>query len=242
MRLPVCRSTATRLSANRLLPGPMAAEVVAGRIFDRQVGDAEILVDGDLRPHAGVAGVLPRLLEPRVVAEFAGLRNGVEDPQPLAGARVVAADVALGVLHAARAPCRARCDAPTMHDVLRDDRRAVPRHLALDRIDLLVVVLLQIDDAVDAEVLERHAVLRVEADELIADRHVEHALVALAVGPVADAAARQAARRAQRALAFVEPVHPQQLAGPARRAPRRCDARRRWRRARRRPSTAWSAG
>ena len=98
-------------------------------------------------------------------------------------------------------------------DVLRDDRRAVPRHFAFDRIDLLVVVLLQIDDAVDAEVLERHAVLRVEADQLIADRHVEDALVALAVGPVADAAAGQAPRRSQRALAFLEPMHPQQLAG-----------------------------
>ena len=118
----------------QVVAGPMAAEVVAGRDLDRQVRDAELLVDGDLRPHAGVAGVLPRLLEPRVVAELAGLRNGVEDPQPLAGARVVAADVALGVLHAARRRAGAMRGADD-DDVLGDDRRAVPGDLALDRID-----------------------------------------------------------------------------------------------------------
>ena len=84
-------------------------------------------------------------------------------------------------------------------DVLGDDRRAVPRDLALNRIELLIGVLLQIDDAVDAEVLERHAGLRVEPDQLVADGDVEDPLVGLAVGPVADTAARQSARRALRA-------------------------------------------
>ena len=99
------------------------------------------------------------------------------------------------------------------HHVFGDNGRAVPRHLALDRIDDLVVVFLQIDNTVGAEVLERHAVPGVEADELVTDRDVEDSLVALAVGPVADAATGKTPRRTQRALALVEAMHPQQLAG-----------------------------
>ena len=117
-----------------IVAGTMAAEIIAGRFFDGQVGDAEILVDGHLRPDAGVAGVLPRLLQPRVVAELAGLRNGVEDPQPLARAGVVAADVALGVLHAARR--RARRDArrrPARRSSRRPARRSRPLRLRWDR-------------------------------------------------------------------------------------------------------------
>ena len=141
-----------------------------------------------------------------------GMRNGVEDPQPLAGARVVGADETLGVGAASRRGAGAMRGADE-DDVLGDDRRAVPGDLALDRVELLVGVLLQVDDAVDAEVLERLAGFRVEADELVADGDVEDALVALAVGPVADAAARQSARRPLRARAFLETMHPQQLAG-----------------------------
>ena len=61
---------------------------------------------------------------------------------------------------------------------------------------------------------ERVAGLRVESDELIADGDVEDALVALAVGPVADAPRPTvAATESIGAPAFLEPVHPQQLAG-----------------------------
>ena len=55
--------------------------------------------------------------------------------------------------------------------------------------------------------------LRVERDELIAERHRENALVAAPVGPVRHAPPRQQAWRGSRALAFVDPVHPQQFAG-----------------------------
>ena len=77
---------------------PMAAVVVARRQFDRQIHEAEILVDRHLRPHARVAGVDPRFFFPRVDAEFAELRDGVENPEPLAGAHVEAAHVAFFVL------------------------------------------------------------------------------------------------------------------------------------------------
>ena len=55
-----------------------------------------------------------------------------------------------------------------------------------------------------AERADRRAGLRVERDEPIAGRDVENALVALAVGPVRDAAARQLARRGGGALPFAQ--------------------------------------
>ena len=65
----------------------------------------------------------PRVVLPRVVAELARPRNRVEDPQPLAGPHVEAADVALHVGLALRARRRSRCAAPMMTTSLRDDRR-----------------------------------------------------------------------------------------------------------------------
>ncbi len=162
--------------AEQIVAGTMSAEIVAGWNFNGQVGDAELLVDGDLRPHAGVAGVGPRIFQPGVVAELTGPRDGVKRPEAFPGARVVAAHVPFRVGLAARRRSGAVRGADD-DDVLGDDRRAVPRDFAGDRIELLIGVLLEIDDAVDAEILERLAGLGVEADELIADRDVEDPLV-----------------------------------------------------------------
>src|SRR6188472_960505 len=76
----------------------MAAIVVGRRRFNWEVDEAGLLVDGDLRPHAGVAGLGPRLVLPRVVAEFAWPRNRVERPQQLAAAHIERAHQALGVV------------------------------------------------------------------------------------------------------------------------------------------------
>ena len=100
--------------AEQIVAGPMAAEVVAGRNLDRQVRDAELFVDGHLRPDAGVAGVGPRVLQPRVVAELAGLRNGVEDPEPLAGPRRRSRGRSPWRSSWLRGAVPARCAAPTM--------------------------------------------------------------------------------------------------------------------------------
>src|SRR5207244_9216121 len=81
-----------------IVAGTMTAvEVRRGR-FDRQVHEAEIFVDGDLRPDADVAVDRPRLVVPRVVAELARPRNGVERPQQFARAHVERADETLGVV------------------------------------------------------------------------------------------------------------------------------------------------
>ena len=58
--------------AEQTVARPMAAVVVAGRQLDRQITMPELFVDRHLRPDAGIAGVRPRILQPGVVAEFAG--------------------------------------------------------------------------------------------------------------------------------------------------------------------------
>ena len=140
--------------AEEAVAGTRAAVVVAGRRLHRQIREPELLVHADLRPHAGIAGVDPRVLVPGLVAELARLGNRVEDPQPLAGAHVEAADVALDVRLAGRHAAGSMRGADD-HDVARHDRRRVQTDLARQRIDRLIVVLLQIDDAVRAEARER---------------------------------------------------------------------------------------
>ena len=190
----------------------MAAVVVAGGQLDRQIRHIEFFVDRNLSPDAGVARVDPRLLFPRVVPELAQLRNRVEDPQPLAGLDVEAADVALLVLLALGRTSRHVRGADD-DGVLRDDGRRVEADFAGHRVHHLIVVLLQIDDAVGAEIPHQLARHRVQGHELVARRHVEHAAIVLAVGPVGEAAARELARRGFAPGPFVLLVHPQHLAG-----------------------------
>ena len=78
----------------------VAAVKIRRRIFDREVHEAEIFIDGNLSPDARVARVNPRLFFPGVVPELALLRNRVEDPEPLAALDVECPDVALDVLFA----------------------------------------------------------------------------------------------------------------------------------------------
>src|SRR6476660_7143900 len=81
--------------------GAVAAIIVTGRRFHRQVHQAKLLVHGHLRPDAGVAGVFGRAVLPGLVTGFALHGNGVEDPEALAGAHVEAAYVALVIAHGA---------------------------------------------------------------------------------------------------------------------------------------------
>ena len=104
-----------------------------------------------------------------------------------------------------------RFAAPTMDDVGRHNRRGVQADLAGNQVDLLVVVVLEIDDAVAAETGDGHPVPRVERNQPIARRHIADAGGAT-VAPVGDAAPGELTRRRFTALALVLAVHPQQLA------------------------------
>src|SRR5690349_7859664 len=100
----------------------MSAVVVARGCLDRQVSHAEFFVHRDLRPHAGVTGVLSRALLPGVVPHLTLFRNRMEDPLALAGADIVAARIALVVAHALR--CHALAKRRADDDrIARDYRR-----------------------------------------------------------------------------------------------------------------------
>src|SRR5262249_47425920 len=145
------------------------------------------------------------------VAELAEPGDGVEDPEALAGAHVVAADVALDVRLAARNAAGA-VRGTDDDDVVADHRGGMKADFTSDRVDLLIVLRLQIDDAVDAEPGNGIAVLRVERDEAIAGRDVEDSLFAT-VGPVREAATREHPGRTRAARSLDLTVHPQQLTG-----------------------------
>src|SRR5579859_4129651 len=56
----------------------MSAVKIRRWCFHRQVGQADLFVDGHLSPNAGVAVDSPGLLEPGLVPEFTRLRKGIE--------------------------------------------------------------------------------------------------------------------------------------------------------------------
>ena len=180
----------------------MAAVEVRRRRFHRQVDEAELFVDADLRPDAGVAVDRPRVVLPGVVAELAGTRNRVERPEQLAGAHVERAHQALGVVVRRRrsrprgTPSRrsprlcatAGVEWTPISPVSRSIGWPLPLTTPLFRSTMPLV----------PNELISCAGLRVERDEPIAGRDVDDALVALAVGPVRDAAARELPRRRPR--------------------------------------------
>ena len=88
--------------------------------------------------------------------------------------------------------------------------------LAGDEIHLLVVVFLEIDDAVGAEARDDRAGLRVQRDQPVARRDVQDPRIVSRgrrARPVRQPAARQLSRRGGAARAFVLAVHPPHLAG-----------------------------
>src|SRR5262245_57470171 len=165
----------------------MAAVVVAGRQFDRQVRHAELLVDADLTPNTGIARVRPRVSLPRVVAKFARRRDGMENPEAFAGTDVEAANVPFDVRAAGRDAARLVRGADD-DDVARNDGRGMQTDFSAERIDRLIHFEHQIDRATLPERRNRRAGLRIEGDQTIAWRDVEDAFFA-PVTPIRKAAA-----------------------------------------------------
>jgi hypothetical protein len=133
----------------------------------------------------------------------------MEDPQAFAGPCVVPPHVALDVAHALRVsagPVRRADD----DDAAGDDGRGVQPDFAGDRVDLLVVLELQIDDPRVPESRHGASRSRVERDQLVAGRDVDDALV-LSVRPVREAAAGKLPRSRVAAGALIEAEHPSQL-------------------------------
>ena len=86
--------------AEEPVPGPEPPVEVDGRRVGGDVHEPQLGVGRHRRPRRHVAGPLPGVVLPRLVAELAGPRDDVELPEVLAGAGVVAQDVARHVLDA----------------------------------------------------------------------------------------------------------------------------------------------
>ena len=96
----------------------------------------------------------------------------MEDPLALAGVRVEPPDVSLVVLHRLGRPTR-QMGGPDDDGVASDDGRGVESDLASDRVEVLIHVLLEVDDAIGAEARYPPPGGGVKGDELISRGDVE---------------------------------------------------------------------
>ena len=96
------------------------------------------------------------------------------------------------------------------HNIPGDNRCGVKSDFGAERIDRLVVVLLQIDDAVVAKRPNAVPGLRIQGDQAVPGSHVENPLV-VAVGPVRQPASGQLPRCGCPSRPFTLAVRPEQL-------------------------------
>ena len=98
------------------------------------------------------------------------------------------------------------------HHTVHDAGRGMEADIGGFGVKLLIEVELQIDRPTLAEIRDEAPRLRIQRDQAIADRHIQDAFLD-AVGPIAEPAAGQLARRIRGTRAFLLPVEPQQFAG-----------------------------
>jgi len=132
-----------------------------------------------------MAGEAPRSVVPRVVAELAALRDGVERPHLAAGARVEGTDITRRVLLVREAIPDAVAED---HDVLVDDWRRCLRVVL--PVDVPDEALGEVDLAVPAEGRDGLTGLRVQRDEAVA--RVEEDADVVPVPPCGDSAVDEA--------------------------------------------------
>src|SRR6266478_185199 len=162
--------------AEQIVSRPVAPVKITCRGFDWQVNQPELLVHGDLGPHARVAGVFGRAVQPGVVAELAFLGDGVKYPETFARAHVEPAHVTFIVAHAAGGETLPERRA-YYYRVSGHDRRRMQPNLPSDQIrkNCLIIVQLEIDYPVVSEGRYERSGLRVQTDEPIARGKIQDA-------------------------------------------------------------------
>ena len=157
------------------------AAVIRGRgrrqLYEDQ---AELFVRGNAAPRAQIAGVLPGILSPRLVAELARLRHDVERPEAFTRTRVIGTHV-LGnrFLDDTAVACTAG-DARDDDDVAHRDGASGPTVLPSQRL-----VSVQAHSSLIAELAVELPGRDVDRVQILASRR-EHALLR-AVAPINDA-------------------------------------------------------
>src|ERR1700722_2420915 len=74
--------------------GTIGAIEIVSRGSQWKVGDSTLFVDRHPTPVVGPADVLPGVFGPGIVAKFARVRNGMKNPNHLAGKNVIGANIA----------------------------------------------------------------------------------------------------------------------------------------------------
>src|SRR5262249_42065940 len=151
---------------------------------------------------------------PSLVAELARPGNCIEAPDLFPGPHIEGAHQPFRVVVGGNS-CAFTHRRTHKHNILDDDRSRVDADLSGFQIDLLIHSFddadFQIDHAVLTERWDHCAVFCIERDEPVTGRYVQNAIVASAVGPVSDAAARKLPRSDSGTLAFAKAVCPDQL-------------------------------
>src|SRR5262245_3527958 len=106
----------------------------------------------------------------------------MEDPEPLAGPHVEAANVAL-VVAPTYGTASLGMGGPDDDHILHDNRCGMKADVTGDRIHLLIVFELQVDDAAFAERGDALTGLRIERDHLISGRDIDDSS-GTTIGPV----------------------------------------------------------
>src|SRR5579863_300448 len=186
---------------------PLATVEVGCRRFNRQIDEAELFIYGHLSPYAGVAVGGPGAVPPCFVANLAGARDRVEGPQEFAVVCVVGAYQTFGVVMCddRHAFFERRSDD---YHILNHERSGMKARLAVFQIDLFAGAGghadLEVHHSVPAEARDGSACVGVQLYEPVTGSDEDDPIVALAVGPVRDAAAGKLPGRDGRALAFAE--------------------------------------
>src|ERR1700694_5399832 len=120
LALPCRRVETDQGFTKQVGPGPPASEKIVARRTDRHVKQTALLIERHRRPYVGVPHELPGILTPRIVAEFAGLGDGVEAPYLFARVGIKSADIAWRIVPVNQAISDAVTDD---HQVLIDHGR-----------------------------------------------------------------------------------------------------------------------
>ena len=135
----------------------------------------------------------------------------MEDPQAFSRFHIEAADVAFHIVVVLR-NVAGKMSRAHNHNVLRHDGSGVKTHIAIDQINFLIVIELQIHNAGLAEAGYGDACFGIERDQPVTRRDVKDPLV-FTVSPVGNTVSGKLAGGSGTARAFVFTVHPEHLAG-----------------------------
>src|SRR5271156_2364170 len=169
--------------------GTIRAKEVIGRRSQREVSDSTLFVDSHPAPVIGAANVLPGILRPGVVTKFAGVGNGMKDPDHLPAEHVIGTNIAR------RGSVLFPSGRTQNQEILKDPSWAAGLN-GPNRLRITTQALPQIGTAMVAERIHQLAGARVQRMEHVVGGVEEAAVAAILALPVIDSAVGDASGNA----------------------------------------------